>query len=460
MSDTHISDAHISRPIAGASSAALETVSLRRRVTIATLSLLAATLAILGVVVALALRERLLADLRSTMIAKARLASSLAVSLSPQQLADRLSSAQVVARVTSNGVTFTGVPRPPGGQPVGRSDARGSRSNQLAGGSRAVVPPVRAPLHPLPPPAVVDYGSVLSVTRQLGQGTKVVLSASRSSIEATVTHLEVIEVVSSLGVMVVAGLALRKVVGAALSPLDQVVEVASSIAAGNSGQRLRPLRTDTELGRMAAVFDDMVSSLEGAAGSARRSEAAMRQFVADASHELRTPVATILASAETLLRENPPRARREELEAALVRETSRLGRLVNDLLGIARLSNGTSQPSTTVDLEEVASGEVARLRALRPEARVCLDSAGAVPAWGDRDDFGRCIANLLDNAVRYSPPGTSVRVAVRPLPAGGGEVEVLTRDLGSRHLSATACSSASCASTPPAGKKAAVSASP
>lgn len=252
MSDTHISDAHISRPIAGASSAALETVSLRRRVTIATLSLLAATLAILGVVVALALRERLLADLRSTMIAKARLASSLAVSLSPQQLADRLSSAQVVARVTSNGVTFTGVPRPPGGQPVGRSDARGSRSNQLAGGSRAVVPPVRAPLHPLPPPAVVDYGSVLSVTRQLGQGTKVVLSASRSSIEATVTHLEVIEVVSSLGVMVVAGLALRKVVGAALSPLDQVVEVASSIAAGNSGQRLRPLRTDTELGRMAA----------------------------------------------------------------------------------------------------------------------------------------------------------------------------------------------------------------
>ena len=96
---------------------------------------------------------------------------------------------------------------------------------------------------------------------------------------------------------------------------------------------------------MAGSFDDMVDSLEASRRSATDTAAGVRTFVSDASHELRTPVSALHASAETLLRTDPPRHRRERLAVQMVREATRAAKLVDDLLAMARLRHGPATPS-------------------------------------------------------------------------------------------------------------------
>jgi signal transduction histidine kinase len=138
--------------------------------------------------------------------------------------------------------------------------------------------------------------------------------------------------------------------------------------------------------------------LDRAAAEARASEAAMRTFLADASHELRTPVAALQATAERLLRDQPARPARDAIEAQLARDSGRLGHLIDDLLNLARLDAREEPHREAVDLADLVSAAVAASRTNGSAARVELVSAGPVPAVGDRDALLRAVRNLLDNA--------------------------------------------------------------
>ncbi len=138
--------------------------------------------------------------------------------------------------------------------------------------------------------------------------------------------------------------------------------------------------------------------LDRAAADARASEAAMRRFLADASHELRTPVAALQATAERLLRDQPDRPARDAIEAALARDSGRLGQLIDDLLNLARLDARERLRREPVDLADVASAAVAAARTNGSAARVELLAPGPVPATGDRDALLRAVRNLLENA--------------------------------------------------------------
>ncbi len=139
--------------------------------------------------------------------------------------------------------------------------------------------------------------------------------------------------------------------------------------------------------------------LDRAAAEARASEAAMRTFLADASHELRTPVAALQATAERLLRDQPARPERDAIEAQLARDSGRLGHLIDDLLNLARLDAREEPHREPVDLTELASAAVGATRTSEPDGRVELITDGPVRTTGDRDALLRALRNLLDNAL-------------------------------------------------------------
>jgi len=366
--------------------------SLRGRVTLTVLGLLALLLVVLFAVVDVALGARLRADLRTRLTDRVALARQLDSSLTPQQLVDHLRGEGVTAQLCAAGggcVFADPTPAPPtAGTPPKPKAAKHARA------------------------AVHQSGSLLFVQAPLTDGQQLTLSTDGSAIPATLSRLVALEAAGGAAALAVAGLLLGRLVGAALHPLDEMTALARRIADGDRGRRLRTGRTDTELGRTAAAFDAMLDELETALAAARAAETAMRGFLSDASHELRTPLAALQATVENVLRTNPDRPLREAALAAAVRETSRAARLVEDLLTAARLSEPVPLQRSPVDLTELARAEVHRIRLLASQLTITLVGDEQLPAVADPARVGQILANLLDNARHATPPGGTITVTV------------------------------------------------
>jgi signal transduction histidine kinase len=163
--------------------------------------------------------------------------------------------------------------------------------------------------------------------------------------------------------------------------------------------------------------------------AARQIERVRRDFVANASHELKTPVASIQALAETLAHaaaDDP--AARERFLQRLEQEAVRLARLVGDLLDLSRLEGGLGEP-VVVNLTRVVTEEADRLRPRAAGAglRMVVDAPDAVRVRGSEGDLGLLVHNLFDNAIRYSPDGGEVRAT---LAARDGQAELRVADTG------------------------------
>jgi signal transduction histidine kinase len=194
--------------------------------------------------------------------------------------------------------------------------------------------------------------------------------------------------------------------GRVLRPIGRITSVARDIQATDLSRRIELPGPDDELKQLADTFDAMLARLDAAF-------AAQRQFVADASHELRNPLAIIRTNVDVALAD--PRTDPEDLRhtiAVVQRASDRMARLVDDLLALARRQEPTVEHEL-VDLGAAVAEASDDFMVPASARRIVLDRAIApgVVVTGDRDALKRAVANLLENAVRLAPQGSRIRLA-------------------------------------------------
>jgi two-component system OmpR family sensor kinase len=347
----------------------VKTGSIRLRVTVAALAILAMVIVGFDVALVVALRSSLETDLRT-------------------RLVDRAQSALTAwPSVDTRGLALDGVDV--------EIDKGGTSGQPTAGQSTVTV--------------VQQPGLLIAVAHP--EGATITLSASTRSIDQTVGLLLEVEVGATMVLLVLGAGLLIVVTGRMLRPLRDVADVADQISSGEMGRRLTPTRSDTELGRMAVAFDRMVGALETAAQRARTAESATRLFLANASHELRTPIATVHATVETLIRADRTDPDREMLELRLARETARLARLSDDLLNLARLEGHIPAERVIVDASSIIDEIVDRQRRLTPTLQVQVDCDVPLLVLGNPADLARAIGNVLENAAHATDGGGHVLIS-------------------------------------------------
>jgi two-component system OmpR family sensor kinase len=279
-----------------------------------------------------------------------------------------------------------------------------------------------------------DMGSyrVQAATSSAG---KVVTGLPTGDIRGTLARLVGLEVVLALGGVVLAGAAGWWLVRRQLAPLREVADTAHTVAGlplatGEIGVTARvPERlTDerTEVGQVGAALNTLLGHVERALDARHRSEQQVRQFVADASHELRTPLATIQGYAELGTRAAEPDADQLATGMGKVRaEASRMSSLVEDLLLLARLDAGRPLEREEVDLTRLVLESVEDARIVDPGHRWLLDLPDEpVTITGDGQRLHQVVTNLLSNARRHTPAGTTVTAGVCTTPRGQALVTV------------------------------------
>ncbi|TDD81763.1 HAMP domain-containing histidine kinase [Actinomadura rubrisoli] len=224
------------------------------------------------------------------------------------------------------------------------------------------------------------------------------------------------------------GLLVWQSVRRATRPLEEIAGTAAAIGEGDLARRVRVQGPRTEVGRLASALNGMLAQIESAFREREASEDRLRQFIADASHELRTPVATVRGYAELFRRGAADRP--DDLAKAMRRiesEAERMGRLVDEMLLLARLDQGRPLEREPVDLAALAADAVADAAAVEPGRPLTLEAPGPVVVRGDAERLRQVLANLLANVLRHTPPGTAATVRVGEV---GGEALLEVADEG------------------------------
>lgn len=441
----------MSRATRSAADSQTPTPSLQRRVMVVAVLLLAALLVVLGIVIDVSLgvqARRNLHDRLTAAMSRADVAA--AVHTPPGQLAAELNGGSVRALVvTDDGAAYgdpaispdtaagpTIPPPPPHGPPPPPPGA----------------PPPPPPPHgpPPPPPGHPPPDATATVVvHPLPTGGRVILVADTTQTTQVTRQLRQLMIAAGLVTLLVAALLLAAASRAALWPLERLTQLAKDITTGDRGRRLRPDRAHTDLGRAASAFDGMLDALEAsehqaqhAADTAQRAETATRRFLADAAHELRTPIAGIHAAAEQLadnaVRDEADTAARRQYRRAslLLSDARRAARLVADMLDLSRIDAGLALDRQEIDLAAIVDAEADRTTMLAPHLTVTRSGPTMLTVHADPTRAAQIVSNLLDNARRHTPPGGRITVDLNRRDAtdtGGprrGLAELMVTDTG------------------------------
>ena len=248
-------------------------------------------------------------------------------------------------------------------------------------------------------------------------------------VRATISRLVVVEVLGFIVILAALGLVAWWVVHLGIRPVKEMTETATRIAEGDLAVRVPETAPGTESGALAVALNQMLGRIGRALDERAESEERLRRFVADASHELRTPVTTIRGYAELYRRGGlgEPAAlddamRRTEQEAV------RMGRLVEEMLQLAKLDEQRPLDVRTVDLAGLGRDAVTDARAAAPRRTIDLEvDAPTAIVEGDEDRLRQVIANIVDNAIVHTEPDVPIVVRVR---GDGRDVTLEVQDRG------------------------------
>ncbi len=253
------------------------------------------------------------------------------------------------------------------------------------------------------------------LTFPYGPGGAVQIARSLTEVDHSLGRIKnLLTLIAGGGIAIAAALGLA-VSRAALAPVRRLTTATENVTeTGDLSDRIEVSGRD-ELSRLAGSFNAMLGALE-------ESSRAQRQLVADASHELRTPLTSLRTNIEVLASERQlPAGERERLLTDVVDQLSEMTTLISGLIDLARGEQQSAEPEE-VRLDLVAADAVERARRDRPAVTFSTDLQEST-VQGIHSTIERAVANLLDNAAKWSPPGADVEVAVRD-----GEVSV--RDHG------------------------------
>ena len=306
----------------------------------------------------------------------------------PPSVLDPTDQAQVLA---PDGTVLAGYPRNLAHQPALYTLAPGSAT------------PVRQPAADRAglPSDLSDYGEHATVGGQPVTIITITSTYLRSQVDQTFARLLIIGVPFLL---VLACGTVWLVVGRALRPVEQIRGAVTAITSADLSLRVPEPGTDDEIGRLARTMNDMLARLEDSAARQRR-------FVADASHELRSPLTAIRTGLEVGL-SHPDRAPWPEIARRAVRQSQRLEQLIAELLVLAKAdAHQLAARRQPVDLAALLADLVATPA---PGVSIGLSVAPGTATTGNPEDLSRMFRNLLDNAIRYARHRVLINAAARP----------------------------------------------
>ena len=318
------------------------------------------------------------------------------------QVGQRLNQLKIPALEGAYDIAFL----PPGGEQVTLQVAASGQTR----GATWTLSPAAVKLAASPGPHTVQRAqgqALLRFDSLRVDGGSLVVGTSLAQVYETLVHVELIVIFGSLVVVLLIGLGVFAVLRRGLRPIEAMAAQAERITAGDLTDRVTPHHPGSEVGRLGTALNGMLARIEAGLHEREESQQQMRRFFADASHELRTPLASLRANAELYQQgalHSPDEV--DEVMDRIVLETRRMGRLVEDMMRLARLGQHPGQSCEPVDLTAVVTGCAERVQVADPARTWMVRIDGGLATAGDEELLRRAVDNLLMNVLVHTPGDT------------------------------------------------------
>ena len=292
---------------------------------------------------------------------------------------------------------------------------------------------------PAVPAALPTDGAIITVPAATGSSswrlianpspgnTTTIVAVSTADVRASLTRLIAIELLVGLGLLMVLSTASFLIITRSLRPLESMASTATAIAAGDLSRRVEVATSARELDELRRALNTMLDEIQASFAEREAVERKLRQFLADASHELRTPLTSISGFAEILRLGGTAAVDPAVAAIRIESEASRMSRLVDDLLMLARLDEVTNEPLVEVDLVILAADACSDAIVTDRTRTITLNAPAPVIVVGVEDHLRQAMANLLTNVLRYTPSGSPIDVSVHNV---GSSALVAVNDRG------------------------------